>query len=299
MMGLSRLGMASILALLLAAALLIPTSCGGESGTIVGVMKQIPAGANDIVYWNVKEMEKDEDLHGMLDRWKADYEGWLDQFAVRTGDVEHFLGFSTGSAGGPAGNVSTGNESAGNATAADSSAIVKGAFDFEEIRRQLSDKEFDGGDFKGLEVWESPDGVYWVVLTGNMVGVGPKEDIIESIRVMEGGNPSLYDDQDARDVVDRLPGGALMHFRRAGESALAGELAYGDSFKRKDQETLEAHIVVKFLEPEDAAAVLEIVEEEADLAYDKISAKQDGRYLRIDGEIDIVDLTLAAPDTGG
>ena len=294
MMGLSRLGMASILALLLAAALLIPTSCGGESGTIVGVMKQIPAGANDIVYWNVKEMEKDEDLHGMLDRWKADNEAWLDQFAVRTGDVEHFLGFSTGPAGGPAGNVSTGNVSAG-----DASAVVKGTFDLEQMRTQLGSREYNDGDFKGLEVWESPDGVYWVVLTKDMVGGGPKEDIIESIRVMEGGDPSLYDDQDARDVVDRLPGGVLMHFRKAGESPLAGELAYGDSFKRKDQETLEAHIVLKFLEPEDAAAVLEIVEEEADLAYDKISAKQDGRYLRIDGEIDIEDLTLAAPDTGG
>jgi hypothetical protein len=286
--------MALILALLLAAAFIVPTSCGGDSGALVGVMKQIPVGAEDVVYWNVKEMEANEDLHGMLDRWKADNEAWLDQFSVRTGDVEHFLGFSTGPADG-----SAGNQSAGNATAADSSAVVKGTFDFGEIRRQLDNKEFDEGDFKGLEVWESPDGVYWVVLTQDIVAVGPKEDIIETVRVIEGGNPSLYDDQDARDVVDRLPAGALMHFRRAGESPLAGELAYGDSFKRKDQETLEAHIVVKFLEPEDAAAVLEIVEEEADLEYDKISAKQDGRYLRIDGEIDIEELTLAPSDAGG
>lgn len=289
-----KLGMASILALLLAAALVVPTSCGGESGALVGVMKQIPAGANDVVYWNVKEMEKDEELHGMLDRWKADNEAWLDQFAVRTGVVEHFLGFSTGPAEGPAGNASAGNVSAG-----DSSAIVKGAFDLEQMRAQLEIREYDDGDFKGLEVWESPDGVYWVVLTKDMVAVGQKEDIIESIRVIQGGNPSLYDDQDARDVVDRLPGGVLMHFHRAGESPLAGELAYGDSFKKKDQETLEAHIVVKFLEPEDAAAVAEIVEEEADLAYDKISAKQDGRYLRIEGAVDIEDLTLAPSDAGG
>lgn len=294
MMGLSRLGMASILALLLAAALLIPTSCGGESGTIVGVMKQIPAGANDIVYWNVREMEKDEDLHGMLDRWKADCEGWLDQFAVRTGDVEHFLGFSTGAAGGPAGNVSTGNVSAG-----DASAIVEGTFDLEQMRTQLKSREYDGGDFKGLEVWESADGLYWVVLTKDMVAVGPKENIIESIRVIEGGNPALYDDQDARDVVDRLPGGVLMHFRRAGESPLAGEVGYGDSFKKKDQETLDAYIVLKFLEPEDAAAVLETVEEEVDLMYDRVSAKQDGRYLRIEGAVDIMDLTVAASAAGG
>lgn len=260
----------AIIALLLVSFGLGAVSCGKcRCGSLQDLMRETPARADSLVYWNTKAMADDGDLHQLLDKWKAGNETRLADFALRSDRANSVLEFW-----------------------ADEQRvlIIRGDFDLNEVRQELEALDYDDKDYKLVEVWESANGQDWLAMTDESIIAGAKELVKESISVIKGESP-LYDDPDARDVTNRLPSGLLSHFDKyAAEPPYAGLLASGDSFEKKDRETLKVKLVYKFADPDEAAGALEGISEDVDEDYDKIDARQDGRFVIVTGEVEIEDL---------
>ena len=270
MMHRGSLPKALIIGLLLAAVGFGTASCGGGiGGALVDLMEQVPDEATSFVYWDAEKMEGDSDLHQLLDKWKADNEARLAGFSIRSDGVDHFSEFSMDGT---------------------TALVVSGEFELNEIRQELENQAYDDKDYKLVEVWESPDEQDWLAVTEDSLIGGAKETVKESIRVIKGEG-SLYDDQDARDIMDRLPSGLLVHFQKyVGNATHTGLVASGDSFEKKDKDTLKIKLVYKFVEPEDATSAMEDISEEVDEPYDRVHLKQDGRYVIVTAEVEIEDM---------
>ena len=270
-MHISALKVAFVVVIVFSVIVLALSSCGGGvSGPLKEMMKQTPDEVISFTYSNTKEMQDNTDLHSLLDKWKAETETQLAFFGIDRDKVEHYMEFVTG----------TGNDS----------IVIKGVFDIDNLRHQLESQDFDNKDFKLIELWESPDGQYSLAIPKDTLIGGPKEIVKESIRVINGG-ASLYDDQDARDIVDRLPVGVVVHYQEYAEEApYDGLIAYGESLKKQSSEMMQVKMIYKFLEPEEATAAKEDVAEAVDEYYSKVYAEQDGRYLVLKAEVEIEDL---------
>ncbi len=264
--GLPRLLVLS--ALLISLGLSGASCAGGTSGALADSMRETPADAALFDYWNVKAMQDDSDLHPLLERWKTEKEGWLDSFGIATGQVEHFFQFSL-----------YGNNA----------LIVRGRLDREQTRAQLTNRNYNDKDFKRMEVWESPDGRDWLAVANGSLIAGSKDPVKESINVIKGES-SLYDDPDARGITDWLPGGLLVRFQRYNLAPYEGLVAGGESFEKKDRDTLRVKLAFMFGEPDQATAAVDDIAEEVDEDYDEVDARYDGRFVIVDAVVDMDDL---------
>lgn len=89
-------------------------------------------------------------------------------------------------------------------------ALYEGDFDLDDARDWLEGKDYDETDYMGVGIWERDDSYPWpwaVALMSNVIIQGEADTVRHCIEVIEGGEDSLYDDRDVKDVVDRLPSG--------------------------------------------------------------------------------------------
>lgn len=257
--------------LLLVSMLLGAVACSsnGVTGDMAKLVKDIPEGATSFVYWNTGVMAGDSELHQLLDKWKADNETQIAGFGVGSDEVEHFLTYSSNG---------------------ENVLIVMGDIDLDQVRQKLQELEYDDKDWKHIEIWESTNELDWLAMPEGSLVWGSVDRIKESIDIIEGGN-SLYDNQDARDVLDKLPNGTLVHYQKyAGDVLYEGLIASGDSFEKMDKDLLKVKLVYKFSEPGDAESALDSISDEVDEDYDKVNAKQDGRFIIVTAEVEIENL---------
>jgi len=249
----------------------VSCSCSkGYSGTLVDLLKEIPEGATSIVYWNTEALTSDSELHGLLDKWKADNENQLTSYGIASNKVSHFLRFSE-------------NE--------ESVLVVRGDFDLEQVKSELNQMGRDKKDWKYVDVWENTDELNWVAMPGNSIIGGPIDRVKESIEVIKKGESSLYDNQDVQDILNKLPSGILVHIQRyTGDAPHNGLIASGDSFEKKNADILKVKLVYKFNAPEEAGNALEAISNEVDELYDKVDTKQDGRFIIVTAEVETEDL---------
>lgn len=240
----------------------------GDAGAVVDLMRETPHDTDYFVYADTKAMADDSDLHGLLDIWKAQNETRLEGFGISTDTVTRFLEF-------PAYDIDEGV------------LVLRGDYERERVRAQLRNRNYNAKDWKHVEVWESADGANWLAVTEDSLIAGNRDRVRECINVIEGES-SLYDDQDAREVVDRLPRGIMMSFVKYTDTGpYEGLLAYGDSYEKKDRERLKVRLVYKFGEPEDATRARETIRDDVDEGFDNVDAKQDGRFIIVTGEVRI------------
>ena len=274
-----------LIILLVLATLLSAASCGREAigGTLLDLTREIPEGTTSFVYWDAKQIEGDDDLSQLRDKWKADNEAWLDVFGIGTDAVNHFLYFSLDE------NVT--GQFLGFSRYGNNVLDVRGDFERDRLRTALKTRNHSKGDWKDIEVWQTLDKQEWLALARDSLIGGDKDAVRQCIDVIEGDLPSLYDSQDAKDVTGRLPNGILVCFFNYANVTpgppYEGLLANGASLQKKDQDTLRLKLVCKFAEPEDAANAVESIRDDVDMDFGAVKAEQDGRFVILTGEISI------------
>ena len=233
--------------------------------TMEGMIREVPQVATSSAYWNTKAMADDSDLHKLLDKWKSDNETWLEGFAISSDKVEYFLQFSMNP----------------------DILIVKGDFNLNELRTELQNRGYYDKDYKHVETWESADGQDRLAIMDDSLVGGNKDGVIEVINVFKGDS-SLYDDQDIKEVLDKLPGGILVYLDNYANGApYNGLVASGESFEKKDKDTLKVNLVYKFHEPVNATNAINDIAEKVDEYFDNVDAEQDGRFVIVTAEINI------------
>jgi len=257
---------------------------GGVGATLADMAKEVPVETTTFVYWDTGTIEGDADLHQLRDRWKADNEAWLETFAIETDRVRHFLHFATYG-------DNTLDHLLDFSIYGNNNLSVRGEFDRERLRTQLRHRDHTRGDWRETEIWQGPDEERWLALTGDSLIGGSRDTVRECIDIIEQDGDSLYSDPNARDILDRLPTGLMVHYydytkQFTGGPPYEGMVANGTSVEKKDRETLRLRIVCKFTDPEEAADALEAIRGRVDLVYQKVKAEQDGRFVSVTAEVE-------------
>jgi hypothetical protein len=266
------------------------SSCAGKGigGALADQTQEIPEGTATFVYWDTEAIAGDTDLHQLRDTWKAENEAWLSAFSIEADAVKHFLHFEMSG-------DNTLDHILDFSVYGNNALSVRGDFDRNSLRTQLRDRNHKEDDWKRVEVWETADGQGWLAMASDSLIGGDRDTVRDSVNVVVGDSASLYDDANAHDVMSRLPGGIMVHFydyakQPTGDPPYQGLVANGTSLQKQDRDRLRVELVCKFGEPEQAADALEDIRDEADLRYSNVNADQDGRFVIVTAEVDILEL---------
>ena len=197
-------------------------------------MEYVPLDSNLLVYWEVKTLGTDEDLEDIYHKYRdSDEINQLREVGVLRSDVEQVSRVS----------------GFGKATV----TIFTGKMDIDALKGELDKREdYELSHHQEAIIW-IPDDIEAnnsIAVTGDIVLIGDKDDIIECIDVIAlEQEPSLNDDDDIANVVDRLPDGVLVYINKAGsdpEEDYPDLIAYGKSYAKHGDEELKLTAVYMF-----------------------------------------------------
>jgi hypothetical protein len=277
-----------VLSLIVAAGCSSDGGGGGTTASAVGTMKQLPKGGDGFAFADLEGMQTNEQLKDLYDSYGDRLnEGY---------DTEEELGASLDEVTG----VATNGEV----------VLIKGTFQLDDIRANLEDQDYDKGEYKDVETWESTDeggetAVAFIDKSLIIIGqtMGDLEDCIDAIK---GGGTSLYEDENLKDMMDRLPHGIVVgcaevpsDFANYGYSYLENVDTAGFSIAVKDAKNLLLTVVLKFDDNSDADDAKDEIKNDIEDAIDaylgdyleasdvEINVAQDNEYLTVTAEMSI------------
>jgi len=250
---------------------LVLTGCSSGGGSAAAMMEDMSWDTTQMTYLNVEALRNDPALDDLYDNWREDEGQMLNAHGIDRNSVT---------------SIGYGSEV----------TIVAGSFDLAEVRHELDTRDYDDDEYRGIEVWRKPYGNELTALKGGLIIIGPEDPVKECIRVMEGTEDSFADRQDARDVMNKLPGGLFVHVSLSNWFTgllLSGFESLGISAQKADEYTLRFTFVLKFDDRAYAEDAMNKVEDFVDNSYRNVEARQDGEYLIVTGEIDVEDASDA------
>ncbi len=171
--------------------------------------------------------------------------------------------------------------------------FIGGDFTLDSIREELGESGMYRDEYRGVEIWTGGDSTgagyqnefVHALINNRLVAIGYEGGIESCIEVMNEGAPSIYENADFRDIVERLPEGLTMscslHWNMEVEDIIIG----GFSVEMNDDGTQDFTFVGKFQNSEAAGNGIDIILN--DLADDfrfelaSATATQDGEYITI------------------
>lgn len=248
-----------------------------RGGAAEHMMKKIPQDATMFAWIDMRALRGDDDLKDMYADMEDSLEYLPDMAGIELEDVNR---------------VGTTN------IGFDGVVLLDGRFNLNEVRNKLEDLNYDQGDYKDVEVWETQSyyDTIWLALMGNLIIMGTSEAVSDCITLIREGGKSFVDNRDVKDLIDRLPGGIVMALGIGDafadlidedyEGLEAGAMSYG----KKDEDTLKMTAVLKFEDADAAnAAIDEIKDDLEDEGYKQVDVDQDGEFMTVTAEIDIDD----------
>ena len=268
---LKRILWMAALMVLMAASL---TGAGCSSGSaLADMVAKVPGDTMSFKYVDVAALRGDDDLSEIYDAWKATVDARLEAHGITSGDVNVFVfGTSTGMR----------------------YTLLKGGFDLDQVRDRLEDRDFDDGEYKGVEIWEPKEGSGYdsdprVALMDDMIVLGDESGVEGCIKVMKEGDTSFLKKVDIKEVVDRTPAGLYVDLEK---NVLAGLIvkgfeAYGLSAQKEDSDTLDITGVAKFEDDDDAEDGADAIDTMLKTVFEDVDVSQDGDFLTAAAELDI------------
>jgi len=238
--------------------------CIESGGSVKDIAKMTPEGANSLIYSDLQTMRDDRDLRDIYKDMKKSGTSEIDELEIDFDDVNYI------------------------ATTLGGIEIIEGKFDLKDLRDELDDLDFDKDEYKGVEFWIGEyDEV--VAISGNKLILGDDKQVKSCIKVIKGDRTSMYDDEDVRDVINKLPSGifTMVSTYPPYENALV----MGYAMIKEDEDTMKIKGVVKFdddEDAEDAKSDLKREMKEEDITFD-VDVTQSGKFLEFSAKFDIED----------
>jgi hypothetical protein len=263
--------LAAIVSLLLIAVVVASLGCLGGGGSAKDMAKITPEGTSYLIHYDLQTLRDDKDIDGAYESIEKNWPEKLEKYGLDVDDTNYM------SAGGGMSYIAR----AGGIT------ILGGKFDLEDVRDELDDAEFDKDDYKGVELWTGEDEA--VAISGDKVLYGDKDNVKDCIKVMKGDQQSVYDDdEDFREVIDKLPGGIMMLVTTRGfSSEFGGAVANGFVLMKEDDDTLKMKGVMKFDDEDDAEDAKSDLKRDLKEEWDDVDVELKGKFLEYTGKKDI------------
>ena len=136
--------------------------------------------------------------------------------------------------------------------------LIGGEFDLEKIRDDLQHRGWEKGAYRGVEVWQGENGdINEIALFEDKITAGGVEAVETAIRVMKGEEESIYDEDDIKDIANKLSDGFIVTIRLQDELSLATLMLYevdwpqgdvkgwGSSFEKISKEDMNQQGIIK------------------------------------------------------
>ena len=273
MKGKAVIGIAVLILTLLSTAMGCASTKGGGA---VDMMKKIPIGSDSFAFIDIDAIRTDNDLEDI-------YIGIADSFGMFPGSVGINFDELDRLTNDEIGNV-----------------LLEGDFYLDKIRGTFTELEYNRDEYSGVEVWGIEGGL--IALVSNKLIIFSFEDTVKDyIKVINGVDASLYDDEDFRDVIERLPRGIAMVCTEGifpvfptSHDKYDGLKVAGFSVMKKDEYSVAYTMVSKFENSNDASDAMDEIQFnlESDELYNwrNITVKQDAEFVIVTTELDIEDM---------
>jgi hypothetical protein len=174
--------------------------------------------------------------------------------------------------------------------------FIGGDFTLDSIREKLEKSGMYREEYRGVEIWTGGDSTeagyqgdfVHALINNKLVVIGYEGGVEICIEVINEGAPSVYENADFRDIVERLPEGLTMscslHWNMEVEDIIIG----GFSLEMNDDGTQDFTFVGKFQNSKAAGNGIDIILNDLadDFRFELASATttQDGEYITIKAE---------------
>jgi len=196
---------------------------GSNKGQFINMAKMLPEDLNQLTFIDAHTLQNDDNLASL---WSVLQEQMIGS-DVYGENISKLTGF---------GIVGSGS----------GLSIYTGNFDGKQIEAAIEQESMESYDYKGVTVWEIQSPLS-VAVINNFVFIGYSEDIQLCINVSVGEGSSLYQNKDAKDVINRLPGGYALGVVVASETdtsaAAYGLLAIGMAQSRSNGNISEVRLL--------------------------------------------------------
>ena len=258
----------TILGVVLTVCLIASSGVGcaeSEGREIVGMMKKAPASVSNFAFFDVKALQGDDALNNLYEGWKIGFDYIVGNYGI---DINNVI-FSA---------ITTVEQSGGY-------YFIKGDLNIKEIRNNLESLGFEKDEYLGVETWAKEN--EQIALMEELFISGIVLNVRNCIDVIKGKRESLWDTENTKELVGKLPDGANVNYLRQPEiMAYEGVKVQGISYEKKDKDTLQ--VTALFLYEDENAAGNAIPEIEEDTGSDDLirnDVKQDGRFVEVIIEI--------------
>ena len=218
-----------------------------DDNPIVVMMKKTPYNLRSFVFADVQAMRNDPDVNAYLAEGEGP-SGYLDSYGMDLNDIDQSAVASY----------------VQGLWIIPPLQIVTGDFDLESIKDLLGSERYTEHEFAGVEIWDVQIDEYTdaVAFMDDVILIGYGEVVRNAIETEQGIKPSLYDDVDFSDVVNRLPLGISIAFQEGeflGRQTYKSLLITGLSAVKADESTIGLTWVIKFEDVESAENALDDV----------------------------------------
>lgn len=264
----------AILGVFAIAVVIASLGCLGGGNSAKDMAKMVPEDASTFAHFDFQAMRDDEDLEKIYEKMTEGRDD-LDALGLDVDDINRGAGVA-----GEEGDYEL--------------SILNGNFDLEDFRDELDDADFDEDEYKGIEIWKRASwlgGDSAIAISGDTLIIGNKDSVKDCIKVMKGSEKSVYDDnEDFRDVIDRLPGGIITIVSPSGcRHKYEGTLMAGFVNIKEDEDTLKVHVVIKFDDEDDAEDAKSELKRDLKEEMDDVEVKQNGVFLECTAKGDLED----------
>jgi hypothetical protein len=206
--------------------------CFRDSKDFADMMRKVPVESTCFAYWDVHQLGTDTDLVGAYTKFRESPQA---QQLMDVGVLLSVLERSVRAYG-----------FGGSAT------VLEGDLDLEDIERRLVENGYTETVYRGIGIWTSQDGNEGdsLALQEGTILMGSGEDLrscLDTIALQQVY--SLYDDQNIRLLIDRLPRGLMVNVCKADLASVEAYddlIALGKSYKKEGQDRLKLTAVYMF-----------------------------------------------------
>ena len=176
--------------------------------------------------------------------------------------------------------------------------VLEGEFDFEQIRDDLDDGDYEDDQYRGYEIWEGfgwlNDSVAIIEERGWLV-TGGADIVKDALRILDRGSGSLLDDADGDlgRALEKAGKGWMVFAGKGEDGCLDFEVqscrAVGVSFRTGEEDYLvETTVAVLFRNERTAEAEADNLEEAVEDSFegDIVEVRVDGEFVIVTAEVD-------------
>ena len=258
----------------------VGTACSKKTKAVAVLMDIAPEQTGHFAYWAIADLNEDEDLWDIYDRFKdspdAQQLGELVQVLAIVKDSARILGSDNA------------------ATLQAPVTVLRAKFDTKYVEGQLQTLGYSRSEHRDVGIWIAGDGQPYrpvAVLSGTIL-IGNVTELKACIDVVKNKAESLYDDPYIRVLAEKLPNGIFVEVFGATPSS-AGTytdlVAYGKSYSKVKKDFLNMTAVYVFRDAPAAGMALEPVKENLSVGFQDVKVNRDDNLVVATARISISD----------